>query len=90
VREEDTVARIGGDEFVVLLESVAQTDDAARVAAKIALAMGEPFRFGSLCLDARVSIGIAAYPQHGGTAQQLLKHADEAMYQNKKRTRAAA
>ncbi|MFC0131959.1 sensor domain-containing protein [Massilia eurypsychrophila] len=88
VREEDTVARIGGDEFVVLLESVAQTDDAARVAAKIALAMDEPFRFGNLCLDARVSIGIAAYPRHGGNAQQLLKHADEAMYGNKKRARA--
>lgn len=90
VREEDTVARIGGDEFVVLLESVAQLDDAARVAAKIELAMGAPVRFGSLYLHTCFSIGIAAYPQHGSNAQQLMKHADEAMYGNKKRAQAVA
>jgi diguanylate cyclase (GGDEF)-like protein/PAS domain S-box-containing protein len=88
VREEDTAARIGGDEFVVLLESVSQPDDAARVAAKIELAMGEPVRFGSLSLRACLSIGIGTYPQHGSTAQQLLKHADDAMYQKKKRASA--
>jgi diguanylate cyclase (GGDEF)-like protein/PAS domain S-box-containing protein len=89
VREADTVARIGGDEFVVLLESVSLTEDAARVAAKIVQAMAEPVRFGSLSLQACLSIGIAAYPQHGGTAQQLMKHADEEMYRQKKVAAAA-
>ncbi|MES2757077.1 MAG: diguanylate cyclase [Pseudomonadota bacterium] len=90
VREEDTVARIGGDEFVVLLENVSLTEDAALVATKIELAMAPPVTFGTLSLHARLSAGIAVYPQHGSSAQQLVRHADEEMYKKKKRAHAVA
>lgn len=85
VREADTVARIGGDEFVVLLESVAHPGDATRVAEQISAALAPPVTFGTLCLHATLSIGIAEYPEHGTTAAQLLKHADGSMYAAKKR-----
>lgn len=84
VREADTVARLGGDEFVVLLEGIVSPDDAVRVADKIQDALGAPVHFGKLSLSAVASIGIAMYPQHGDDAQQLVKHADDAMYQVKK------
>ena len=85
VREADTVARIGGDEFVVLLESVAHPGDATRVADQIRAALEPPVTFGSLCLQATLSIGIAEFPEHGTTAALLLKHADASMYAAKKR-----
>ncbi len=84
VREADTVARIGGDEFVVLLESVAHPGDATRVAEQIRAALEPPVSFGNLRLHATLSIGIAEYPEHGTTAAQLLKHADASMYAAKK------
>jgi diguanylate cyclase (GGDEF)-like protein/PAS domain S-box-containing protein len=84
VREVDTVARLGGDEFVVLLENMALASDAARVAEKIEDALARPVTFGTLSLQAAISIGIATYPEHGNTGAQLLKQADSAMYLAKK------
>jgi diguanylate cyclase (GGDEF)-like protein/PAS domain S-box-containing protein len=84
VREADTVARIGGDEFVVLLESVLLRGDAALVAAKVQHELTRPVNIGEHALHTTPSIGIAMYPEHGTTAQQLLKHADAAMYLAKK------
>ncbi|TAN30013.1 MAG: sensor domain-containing diguanylate cyclase [Castellaniella sp.] len=83
VRESDTVARIGGDEFVVLLQRVLEPGQAAVVAAKIHDAMSRPFTLDGHTLSIVPSIGIAHYPEHGETAQQMLKHADQAMYQAK-------
>ncbi len=88
LRAEDTVARIGGDEFVVLIESAAESEDAAVVAAKIEQAMAAPVKVGGFSLQPRLSVGIAVYPQHGASAQQLLKHADDAMYKQKKQASA--
>ncbi|MDB5915981.1 MAG: diguanylate cyclase with and sensor [Massilia sp.] len=85
VREADTAARIGGDEFAVLLEGLQSPEDAARVAAKIYDALSLPVNVGNLTLRTIPSIGIAMYPQHGTSAQQLLKYADDAMYQAKQR-----
>jgi diguanylate cyclase (GGDEF)-like protein/PAS domain S-box-containing protein len=85
VRDADTVARIGGDEFVVLLDGIDLFEDAQRVANKIVGALNEPVKLGEHSLHAIASIGIALYPQHGATAQQLLKHADAAMYEIKRR-----
>jgi diguanylate cyclase (GGDEF)-like protein/PAS domain S-box-containing protein len=85
VREADTVARIGGDEFVVLLEGIQSPEDATRVAEKIRDALSLPVTIGNLTLRTIASIGIAMYPQHGESAQQLLKYADDAMYQVKQR-----
>jgi diguanylate cyclase (GGDEF)-like protein/PAS domain S-box-containing protein len=85
VREADTAARIGGDEFAVLLEDVHSLEDATRVAEKIFDALSLPVNAGNLTLRSIPSIGIAMYPQHGASAQHLLKYADAAMYQAKQR-----
>lgn len=85
VRESDTVGRIGGDEFVLLLNSIQQPDHAALVAAKIDQALALPFAPAGRPLTISSSIGIAIYPEHGTDGAQLLRHADEAMYASKRR-----
>lgn len=84
VREADTVARLSGDEFVVLLENFHAPEHAATVAEKIRLALSQSFDLAGHTPVILPSIGIALYPQHGGDAQQLLNHADNAMYLAKK------
>ncbi|CAM5220657.1 Diguanylate cyclase (GGDEF)-like protein/PAS domain S-box-containing protein OS=Castellaniella defragrans OX=75697 GN=HNR28_003519 PE=4 SV=1 [Castellaniella defragrans] len=83
VRASDTVARIGGDEFVVLLQRLSEPRQAAVVAAKIHDAMSRPFTLDGHTLSIAPSIGIAHYPEDGERAQQLLEHADQAMYRAK-------
>ncbi|NWA23797.1 diguanylate cyclase [Pseudomonas gingeri] len=80
VRDTDTVARIGGDEFVILLEYLQQPEHANRVADKVRRLLGEPVQWEDCGLIVVASIGIALYPENGQEAQQLFKHADEAMY----------
>ncbi|NQD94144.1 diguanylate cyclase [Pseudomonas sp. CrR25] len=80
VRDADTVARIGGDEFVVLLENLQAPAHAATLAAKIHGALNQPMDLAGQRLSILPSIGIALYPEHGHEAEQLLKHADDAMY----------
>lgn len=84
VREVDTVARLSGDEFVVLLENIHNPEHAIAVAEKIRLALNQPFALAGHTPQIVPSIGIALYPQHGSEAQQLLSHADNAMYLAKK------
>lgn len=84
VRETDTVARIGGDEFVVLLESVQLSEQAEGVAEKIHRTLGQPMQLDGHCLHILPSIGIALYPEDGEDEQRLFKHADAAMYQAKR------
>lgn len=84
VREVDTVARIGGDEFAVILEAITDADDAAAVAAKIADSIGEPFCIDSETLRIGASTGIAIYPGDGDEVASLLRHADAAMYRAKR------
>lgn len=84
VRETDTVARIGGDEFLVLLHNIQFPEDALRVAEKIHCALNHPLDMEGHSLRTLLSIGIALYPEHGMEEKQLLKHADEAMYFAKK------
>lgn len=84
VRESDTVARIGGDEFVVILENVGSPEHALVVKNKIHQALSVPIPLaerGSLSIEA--SIGVAHYPDHGADTLQLLRHADNAMYASK-------
>ncbi len=83
VRESDTVARIGGDEFIVLLRTVEDARDAIVVAEKIRFALSQPFEFASHRLSISCSIGIAIYPEHGIDSVELSKNADIAMYQAK-------
>ncbi len=84
IRDLDTVARMGGDEFVVLLENIELPEHASNVAEKIRSAISQPIKIGGRSLCILPSIGIALYPDHGDEAQQLLRHADEAMYFEKK------
>ncbi|OEC37308.1 diguanylate cyclase [Pseudomonas sp. 21C1] len=83
VRESDTVARLSGDEFVVLLERGHALDDITAVAEKIRAALDQPFDLNGQPQLIRTSIGIALYPTHGDTPQQLLSLADQAMYKAK-------
>jgi len=85
LRESDTVARIGGDEFVVLQPTVIRREDAEEVAQKIIVALTSPFMLDGIgekiCIG--VSIGIALFPQDGLVGDDLLKSADAAMYKSK-------
>lgn len=90
VRAEDTVARIAGDEFVVLLEDLETPAHAQIVADKIRGAIAHPIDIGAIALRTRVSIGIALYPDEEPDADGLLKRADERMYREKKLRRDAA
>ncbi len=81
IRESDSIGRIGGDEFLVLLPSIESDDDALRVAGKIHDALRQPFNFPDIgCLHISSCIGIAIYPDQGTSQLQLLKLADSAMY----------
>ena len=84
VRGSDTVARIGGDEFVVLLEGCQAREHACTVATKILAAFGPAFDLAGLPVPMQPSIGMALYPEHGEAEDVLLGHADAAMYVSKK------
>ncbi len=83
LRESDTVARIGGDEFIVLLPVVDSAEDAQVVAEKIRATLHLPFELAQQSWHISSSIGIAIYPDHGGDENTLIKSADTAMYQAK-------
>lgn len=83
VRKTDTVARFGGDEFVILLTALVDRDDAAIVAEKILLYLQEPLALSVCQASVGASIGIAIYPHDGTDAATLLKSADKLMYQVK-------
>jgi diguanylate cyclase (GGDEF)-like protein/PAS domain S-box-containing protein len=83
LRASDTVGRIGGDEFVVLLPQLQQPAEALQVAEKIRLALEQPMPVGALTLAVSACIGVALYPQHGHDTTELAKNADTAMYQAK-------
>ena len=80
LRESDTVARLGGDEFAVLLPSVNGISAAMEVAGRILEGVRQPFTVGALALEVEASVGIALAPYHGESFEQLLQHADAAMY----------
>lgn len=80
LREDDTVARQGGDEFIVLLSDVGTAANAAVVARKILAVLTDPHIIAGRELHAGASIGIAIYPQDGEQAETLLKNSDTAMY----------
>ncbi|HEX6159113.1 MAG TPA: EAL domain-containing protein, partial [Thermoanaerobaculia bacterium] len=83
LREEDTIARMGGDEFTVLLADLTAVDDAAMIAQKLLETVAAPLHIEGHELYITTSIGIALYPSDGDTAEALLKNADGAMYRAK-------
>jgi diguanylate cyclase (GGDEF)-like protein/PAS domain S-box-containing protein len=87
VREGDTVARFGGDEFTIMLPEIINEEGAAKVAEKILDCIRRPFLIGDQELFISTSAGIALYPSDGEDAENLLKNADTAMYLSKDKNR---
>lgn len=85
VRESDTVSRIGGDEFLVLLRAIHAPQNATTVAENIRDELVRPFALAGRSLRIKSSVGIAVYPEHGTDRQQLVRNADSAMYAAKNR-----
>ncbi|OQY17239.1 MAG: hypothetical protein B6I36_09235, partial [Desulfobacteraceae bacterium 4572_35.1] len=89
VREEDTVARFGGDEFVIMLDSV-KMREIDKILTKIKNAVKTPIELQQRKVIITPSIGVANFPSHGKTPEELIKHADVAMYHVKNNGRDAA
>lgn len=83
LRESDTVGRIGGDEFLVLLPHVESSETSIHIAEKLLQAIASPFRINRIDIEISCSIGIALYPTHGNTVLELIQMADQAMYKAK-------
>lgn len=84
VRESDTVARLAGDEFTIILPRIANEADAVRVARKIVDAVSRPVDLKVKEVSIGVSIGVALFPKHGSNVAQVLDAADKAMYHAKR------
>jgi diguanylate cyclase (GGDEF)-like protein len=84
LRGIDTVSRLGGDEFAILLEDLSHTQDSARLATEIIVAIGEPF-YLSNGSEVRIgaSVGISLFPEQGITSEEILQQADAALYRAK-------
>ena len=87
VRTSDTVSRVGGDEFVILLSEVTHAGDAGVKAGKILSALSAPFEIDQNTLRVTASIGVTTYPEDGQSAELLMRNADLAMYQAKEKGR---
>jgi diguanylate cyclase (GGDEF)-like protein len=83
-RDEDTVCRNGGDEFLYLLMNPQDTEDIERIADTLLKTIGQPIDMDGLQPVIKASIGIAIYPENGTTGEQLIRNADTAMYLAKK------
>lgn len=87
LREDDTLARLGGDEFIALLPDLTDPDEVTRIARRLIDAIGEPFQLKNQTFRIGCSIGISLYPDDGTESEQLLHHADAAMYRAKQEGR---
>jgi len=87
LREEDTVGRLGGDEFIILVNNFNNTDDIIGVANKILTEIRHPINVSGHTIHTAVSIGITVYPTDGDTTHSLMKNADTAMYESKQKGR---
>jgi diguanylate cyclase (GGDEF)-like protein/PAS domain S-box-containing protein len=83
MREEDTVARMGGDEFVVIQQGITQPSEAGLLATRLLRQVGQPLTLAGHDMVVGLSIGISLYPQDGEDVSALLKNADAAMYRAK-------
>ena len=84
VRKEDTLARIGGDEFTLLIERIKTPEDVYKLAKKILQAIEQPIPYEGEALSLSASIGVSLYPTDATETEELIKHADMAMYKAKK------
>lgn len=84
MRETDTIARIGGDEFIIILSDLSKLSAVKTIAANIIKKISQPVLIDQSEVTVSASIGIALYPEHGATSEQLMQAADKAMYEVKK------
>ncbi len=80
LRENDTLSRIGGDEFVAVLTDLEKVEDCEPVLERLLQAASESINVGDVALNVSASIGLTIYPQDNVDAEQLIRHADQAMY----------
>ena len=83
IRKTDTLARLGGDEFVIVLDTITDTDTIVEITQNLLKIMEAPIELSSQSFYVTLSAGVAVYPDDGDTPENLLKHADTAMYQAK-------
>lgn len=88
VRDSDAVSRHGGDEFLLLLNNIKSEQDAGVFAAKLAQMLAQPYQLPQGDISLSASIGVAQYPVDADNAQELIQHADAAMYRMKQRGKA--
>lgn len=86
IRNNDTVFRLGGDEFIIFLKIKDRLSDITKIADRIVKSLRVPFKYGSKEILLTSSIGISIYPEDGADITTLLKHADKAMYDAKKQS----
>jgi len=84
VRQEDTVARLSGDEYVIALWEYSHDDDLAKLAAKVLQAVSQPYDFQGRSVGITASVGVGIYPMHGEDVETLMKSADMALYEAKR------
>jgi diguanylate cyclase (GGDEF)-like protein len=84
LRDSDTIARVGGDEFAIIMPRVADVASATAVAERLLEAIRQPLPIGEKWVQVGASLGIAVYPEHGEFEQELLHHGDAAMYDAKR------
>ncbi|HEX4075407.1 MAG TPA: EAL domain-containing protein [Candidatus Acidoferrales bacterium] len=87
LRSTDTIARVGGDEFIAVLDDVRDVDSVAKVGESFVRLLWEPFTCGNIVLRTTASIGAAIFPMDGTSTSELQRHADLAMYRAKERGR---
>lgn len=83
LRPDDTISRIGGDEFIIVIENIDQIKDIEKIANKILDDFKEPVKLQEYLFDVTVSVGISLFPNNSLNAEDLIKHADTAMYSAK-------
>jgi diguanylate cyclase (GGDEF)-like protein len=84
VRQADTVARMGGDEFVIGLWELSHVDAVAALTSKVILAVSQPYRIQGHDVRITASVGVSIYPLHGESVETLMKRADLALYEAKR------
>ena len=84
IREVDTASRLGGDEFIVMLDGIKEVNGAVKVAKKILKVVSVPYFIESHKYEITASLGLAVYPEHGLDTESLIKNSDSAMHEVKK------
>ena len=87
LRSTDTIARMGGDEFTVLLTGLTSPEEAQKIASHLVSKISEPMMFQGIRVEVSVSVGVATYPESGSDVKTLLRNSDAALYQAKAKGR---